>query len=98
MQYVIYNVETTTILHDIKTGKEQYATIGAAKAALTRASTFMDDPVNFKRRYAIAERDHFHKNIEKQITRCNLISGKEYQEPINTPSYCSPAFESYWSM
>lgn len=32
------------------------------------------------------------------VERRNLMSGLPYMEDINTPSYCSPACESYWSM
>ena len=32
------------------------------------------------------------------VERINLMSGEKYMEDINTPHYCSPAFESYWSM
>ena len=32
------------------------------------------------------------------IKRVNLMSGLEYYERYNTPIYCSPSSESYWSM
>ena len=48
--------------------------------------------------YAIADATDFHDNIEKMVTRINMMSKKEYQERANTPIYCSPAYESYWSM
>jgi hypothetical protein len=35
---------------------------------------------------------------ETYVTRKNLLSGKEYQERFDTPNYCSPSSESYWSM
>ena len=38
------------------------------------------------------------KVCETFVTRKNLLSGKEYQERYDTPSYCSPSSESYWSM
>jgi len=47
---------------------------------------------------AIAEADYYHKNIEKFVTRTNMMSGKEYTESVNTPNYMSPASEAYWSM
>lgn len=31
------------------------------------------------------------------VERINLMSGLPYMEDINTPAYCSPAYESYWS-
>jgi len=48
--------------------------------------------------YAIADDLKFHNEIEKMVTRVNLMSKKEYQERANTPISCSPAFETYWSM
>jgi uncharacterized protein (DUF2126 family) len=36
--------------------------------------------------------------FETYVTRKNLIGGAEYQERYDTPHYCSPSSESYWSM
>ncbi len=36
--------------------------------------------------------------FETFVTRTNIMSGKEIQERYNTPYYCSPSSESYWSM
>jgi hypothetical protein len=35
---------------------------------------------------------------ETYVTKTNLIGGKEYQERYDTPHYCSPSSETYWSM
>lgn len=35
---------------------------------------------------------------ETFVTKKNFISGEEYQESIDTPYYCSPSSETYWSM
>ena len=35
---------------------------------------------------------------ETYVTKTNLMGGKEFQERYDTPYYCSPASESYWSM
>jgi hypothetical protein len=32
------------------------------------------------------------------VTRKNLLSGQEFQERYDTPSFCSPSSETYWSM
>jgi hypothetical protein len=32
------------------------------------------------------------------IERTNIMTGKKFMEPINTPVFMSPASESYWSM
>lgn len=92
MSYVIYDKETTKLL-----SSQRYKTVPAAKAALTR--TAKAEPCRLKgREWAIAEVNDFHENIEKKVTRTNFMSGEEFEEPINTPVYMSPAFESYWSM
>jgi hypothetical protein len=35
---------------------------------------------------------------ETYVTRTNMMGGKEYQERYDTPRYCSPSSEDYWSM
>ena len=32
------------------------------------------------------------------VTRKNLMGGAEFKERYDTPYYCSPSSESYWSM
>lgn len=34
---------------------------------------------------------------ETYVTRKNLMSGVAFQERYDTPYYCSPSSESYWS-
>ena len=35
---------------------------------------------------------------ETYVTRTNMMGGAEYQEQYDTPRYCSPSSEAYWSM
>jgi len=35
---------------------------------------------------------------ETFVTKTNLMGGKEFTERYDTPHFCSPASESYWSM
>jgi hypothetical protein len=35
---------------------------------------------------------------ETWVTRKNMMSGREFQERYDTPYFCSPSSESYWSM
>ena len=35
---------------------------------------------------------------ETYVTKHNLMGGGEFKERYDTPHYCSPASESYWSM
>ena len=32
------------------------------------------------------------------VTKKNMMSGQEFQERYDTPYYCSPSSETYWSM
>lgn len=36
--------------------------------------------------------------FETWVTRKNMMSGKEFKEKYDTPYFCSPSSESYWSM
>ena len=36
--------------------------------------------------------------FETYVTRKNMMSGLEYQERYDTPAFCSPSSESFWSM
>jgi hypothetical protein len=38
------------------------------------------------------------KIFETWITKTNMMSGKQFKEKYDTPYFCSPASESYWSM
>ena len=48
-------------------------------------------------------KDHLAKNEryeihETYVTRKSLMNGAEFQERYDTPYYCSPSSETYWSM
>ena len=99
MSFVIYNKESTQIYSYTRRNPwkrvESYATMAAAKAAFTRL--IKKGEVN-EEEWTIADREMFHMLIEKQVVRKNLMSGKEFTEPANTPYYCSPSSETFWSM
>jgi len=49
----------------------------------------------------VAEKQHqgfIVKLFETYVTQKNLLSGKEYKERYDTPHFCSPSSETYWSM
>ncbi len=96
--FVIYDKKTSAILEIRKANGQRsshYYGMGAARAALTRQSKKKCIDVND---YGIAERDYYAKNIERMVERTNMMSGKKFMESINTPYYCSPSSETYWSM
>lgn len=35
---------------------------------------------------------------QTMVKRTNLMGGAEYEERFDTPRYCSPSSEAYWSM
>jgi len=48
-------------------------------------------------------KDHLGRNEryeihETWVTRTSLMGGKEFKERYDTPYYCSPSSETYWSM
>ena len=92
--FVVYNVDTT--IYANVGDKERFKSVAAAKAAITRA--MKNGWIHDRNDVAIAEEVEFHNNIEKQVERKNLMSGKKYMEPVNTPCFLSPSRESYWSM
>jgi len=83
--------------------RQSYKTMAAAKAAVTRIAKaeglLETDPNHAVYRYGIAEADYFHKHIEKKVQKRSLMDNtKTWMEPVNTPYYCSPSSEAYWSM
>jgi hypothetical protein len=103
--YVIYNKETTYYC-PIYRGRgrgawlvESFATERAAKAALTRAlkNPKMDTVTN-RDDWAIAEKEEFHRSIEKTKIVKAIMTGKDVTLPVNTPACCDPSYELYYSM
>ena len=35
---------------------------------------------------------------ETWVTRTNMMGGREFRERYDTPNFCSPSSESFWSM
>lgn len=44
------------------------------------------------------EDGYFAQVFETFVVKKNLLSGQEFAERYDTPNYCSPSSESYWSM
>ena len=112
--FYIYEKSSTYIMGKLNTRtgevrpdhRQSYKTMAAAKAALTRMSKrhradlleTVNDPVF---RYGIAEAEYFHKTIEKKRVVYSIMDQektKPITETVNTPRYCSPSSEDYWSM
>jgi len=90
--FYVYEIETSRIMKNNK-GKTTWKSYGAARAFLTRLSR-----MGYNRGdYSIVDTS-LYSLIEKHVEKTNLMTGKKYMESVNTPLYCSPASESYWSM
>lgn len=94
--FVVYEIDSTRYAgRKGRYDSPVFETVTAAKSHITRlvkSGKYTRDQITF------SPYSFFKKNIEKQVIRTNLMSGKPYSESINTPIYCSPASESYWSM
>lgn len=84
--FVIVNVGSDA-LHN------SYATERGAKGACTRLNKQYGDVGQWK----VVTRDEYLARPVEMVERTNLMTGKKFMEPKNTPVYMSPAFESYWS-
>lgn len=94
MSYVVYETNSTKIvgrastLHGAKIVRGRFLKSGEAE----RRGYTSDNE------FAVAESNDFHQNIEKMVERTNLMTGEKFMEPVNTPVYCSPAYEAFWQM
>jgi hypothetical protein len=48
--------------------------------------------------YAFNSIENYNNDVVYMVTRVNMMTGMQYQEPSNTPGYMSPSSEAYWSM
>jgi hypothetical protein len=97
MAFVVFHTETTLILRVIRQGFWQDATYkergGATRALNAAAKAGKINPAD----YSILPLDEFAK-IEKTKVVKNMMSGKDVTLSVNTPAYCDPSSEAYWSM
>lgn len=92
MSFLVIDADTSLIMKN-KKGKSVWKTEAAAKSFLTRMVKMGYRADDFR---VIGE--ELYPFFQKKVKRVNLMTGKEYWEDVNTPYYCSPASEAYWSM
>ena len=90
--FYIVSRGTGLIVTDGPNRTRAYKTFGAARATRTRLCRKAGWSVD---ELSIVDTKHYKP---KMVTRTNLMTGQEYQEDVNTPNFCSPASESFWSM
>jgi hypothetical protein len=94
MAYVVVNRQTGARHPRLPRNGGVYKTQAAAQAAITR---YVKRHSPIAGEWRVMEVAAYHQQVP-MVTRVNLMTGLEYQERADTPSYCSPASESYWSM
>lgn len=96
MNYVVFEKSTTRYAgKKAKYSDPIFPTLAAAKAHMTRlvkSGKFTAEEI------AVTDWQNFHDNIEQIVVRHHLLNGAPLFERINTPHYCSPSSETYWSM
>lgn len=97
MRYIVYHKDTTRFLSlhpRVRTNETSFATEAAAKAARTREHN--SGAIN-REDFLITDGENFFANVQKTVTKKNLMTGKEFEQPVNTPMICDPSTETYWS-
>jgi len=90
--YYIVSKGTGLIVTDGPNRTRAYKTFGAARATRTRLCNKAGWSVD---QLSIIATKYY---TPKMVTRKNLMTGQEYEEDVNTPNFCSPSSESFWSM
>ena len=86
-----YTVEVFKQDKRVKAGERLFAKVDVESAdrMVLEFRCALDYPASKGFRYTIHE---------TYVTRRNLMDGTEFTERYDTPIYCSPSSESYWSM
>src|SRR5262245_2682813 len=108
IMFVIYHITSTMQVGPVggqphSSWAKPYKTFAAALRTANKFNalrrTFIDgQEVYGPGSYGVAHVDHYRTRVVRKVERTNLISGQKYLEDSNTPGYCSPASEAYWSM
>ena len=106
MKFTVYNIATTEVLRvNTPYANMMKDAIYDSMEPATRAMNKANKEAG-KTLFAVCNSDEWSSvsnnydsdgNI-KMVERVNLMSGKKFMEPINTPNSCSAASETYWSM
>jgi hypothetical protein len=87
----MYTVEIYKQDKRVKTGERLYS----KKDYDTDNKSMLEHTVKHTYRASQGFRYEIH---ETMVKRTNMMGGAEYMERYDTPRYCSPSSEAYWSM
>jgi hypothetical protein len=92
MSYYVINRGTGLIVTDGSVRTRSYKTFGAAQATRTRLCRKAGWSID---QLSIVATSHYKP---KMVERTNIMTGQKFMEDVNTPYYCSPSSETFWSM
>jgi len=92
MSYYVIVKSTGHIVTDGPNSTRSYRSQGAAQATRTRLCR--------KQGWSLNDLEIVdHKSYQpRMVTRTNIMTGEQYEEDVNTPRFCSPSSEAFWSM
>jgi len=104
--YVVYDISSTMQVGPLpRSGKPHtlYAKIYKTAHMAARACRRFNDgracaAVHDCGEYGWCTAEHYRTRVVRTVERVNMMSGKRYLEPSNTPGFMSPSSEAYWSM
>ena len=90
--YYIVSKGTGLIVTDGPNRTRAYKTFGAARATRTRLCNKAGWTAD---QLSIVATKHYKPRM---VERTNIMTGEKFEEDVNTPYFCSPSSESFWSM
>lgn len=90
MKYIVYNVDC----HSDKNYFDTKRGAAISRAALNKKYSAR---VGQEKRYEYASVEDFENNVVYMREKTNLMTGEKFMERSDTPYYCSPSSETYWS-
>ena len=98
MTYVILNVGSGDYHSGTRfSGPNNYETERGAKGACTKLNKQYGNTVQWE----VVTHEEYVRRVSakpvKMVERINLMSGLPYMEAEDTPYFCSPSSETYWS-
>lgn len=107
MSFVIYNKETTVLLHHwnksmaVRCDQTEFPSMRAAKIVFGKHMRNSTDPKAWADSHAIEDKTVFEASIEKKKVVYSIHDTKKEKPieiPVNTPACCDPSCETYWTM
>ena len=90
--FYIVNRATGQIVSDGPNLTRAYKTYGAARATRTRLCNKQGWSAG---ELSVVDTQHYKPRM---VEKTNIMTGQKFLEDANTPYFCSPSSESYWSM